>query len=135
MSGFSFGSKSLSALKTCHPDIQRVLNESIKYVNFSVLEGHRSNKRQNELYEQEVSKKKGGKGKHNKTPSEAVDTAPYPIHFENEHLYLARFYLLAGVIMTIAKQLGIKMRGGYDWDSDFDFTDQEFHDLGHHELI
>ena len=40
----------------------------------------------------------------------------------------------AGYVQGVAEQLGIKIRWGGDWDSDFDFKDQTFNDLVHFEL-
>ena len=45
------------------------------------------------------------------------------------------FCLFAGVVLSTASQLGIKIRWGGDWDGDFDLKDQSFIDLPHFELI
>ena len=47
-----FGSRSKRNLVTCHEDLQDLFNEVIKYVDCSVIEGHRSKERQNKLYEE-----------------------------------------------------------------------------------
>ena len=44
-----FGSRSKKNLATCDERIQKVLNEVIKHVDCSVIEGHRSAERQNKL--------------------------------------------------------------------------------------
>ena len=36
--------------------------------------------------------------------------------------------------MSVANRLGLKVRWGGDWDGDFEFKDQNFHDLPHFEL-
>lgn len=36
-----FSKASKERLSTCHPDLQRVMNEAIKITDFTVLEGHR----------------------------------------------------------------------------------------------
>jgi hypothetical protein len=46
-----FSKKSKERLATCNTDIQKVMNEAIKHMDFTVLEGHRSVKRQRELFE------------------------------------------------------------------------------------
>ena len=44
--------------------------------------------------------------------------------------------LLAGFILCIAAQKGIKLRWGGDWDNDFDTRDEgRFRDLPHFELL
>lgn len=47
---FSFGQGSRKQLKTCHPSIRRLLNEAIKYIDFSVLCGGRGCVKQMEYY-------------------------------------------------------------------------------------
>ena len=44
-----FGSKSKERLQSCDPQIQKVLEEAIKHYDFSVLEGHRTEEKQQEL--------------------------------------------------------------------------------------
>ena len=125
-----FGTDSKSRLDTCHPDLQQVCELAIVNYDFTVLEGFRSNARQDDLFRQGKSKLRGGEGKHNSNPSIAVDLAPYPIDWDNAK----RFYLLAGFMFQAASQLGIKLRWGGDWDGDWVHTDQSFHDLPHFEL-
>ena len=43
--------------------------------------------------------------------------------------------MFIGIVNERAKQLGIKLRCGGDWDGDTETTDQKFHDLPHFELI
>lgn len=132
---FSFGRKSQTALDTCDERLRRVAKRAILTMDFSVLEGHRDEQTQNEYYERGVSKLQWPWGKHNKTPSEAMDLAPYPIDWSNRAKAVARFYLLAGVVLAAAREEGVKLRWGGDWDGDWDFFDQNFDDLGHFELL
>ena len=53
-----FGRRSKERLSTCHEDLQDLFNEVIKYVDCSVLEGHRSGERQDKLYEEGKTKVK-----------------------------------------------------------------------------
>ena len=55
-----FGKKSKMVLSTCEKDLQKVFNEVIKHVDCSVIEGHRSEKRQNELFEKGFTKDENG---------------------------------------------------------------------------
>jgi len=127
----SFGTASRQRLDTCHPDLIQVCELVIENYDFTVLEGNRSNARQDELFRQGKSKLKAGESKHNSSPSRAVDIAPYPIDWDDLH----RFYLLAGFMFQGASQLGVKLRWGGDWDGDWIHTDQTFHDLPHFELV
>ncbi len=126
-----FGQRSKEVLATVHPDLVKVCYAVIRHYDFSCLEGHRSNERQDELFRQGKSKLRGGQSKHNQSPSIAIDIAPYPIDWENTK----RFYLLAGMMFQAADELGIKLRWGGDWDGDWEHTDQSFHDLPHFELV
>jgi len=126
-----FGTASRKKLDTCHQELQSVCDLVIETYDFTVLEGMRSNERQEELFRQGKSKLRAGQSKHNQTPSLAVDVAPYPIDWENR----ARFYLLAGMMFQAATDLNIKLRWGGDWDGDWVHTDQTFHDLPHFELV
>jgi peptidoglycan LD-endopeptidase CwlK len=125
-----FGKASLAKLDTCHPDLQRIFNEVIKTYDCSILEGHRSNERQKELYHQGKSKIKSG-GKHNSLPSAAADVAPYPIDWNDKN----RFCHFAGRVQGIALMLDIKIRWGGDWNGDNNLKNQTFFDLPHFELI
>lgn len=125
-----FSKRSAAQLATCHPDLQWVLEEAIRHIDFTVLEGHRDKDAQNAAVADGKSKVRWPNGKHNSKPSLAVDIAPYPIDWKNWR----RFDYLAGYIMGIASQMGITLRWGGDWDSDHDFADQTFHDLPHFEL-
>ena len=127
----SFGDRSRAKLDTCHKDLQELCELVIETYDFTVLEGHRSNERQEELFRQGKSKLRAGKSKHNRSPSIAVDIAPYPIDWDNA----SRFYLLAGFMFQAAHDLGVTLRWGGDWDRDWDHADQSFMDLPHFEIV
>lgn len=131
---YKFGPTSKAKLSTCHQDIQKILNEAIKVIDFSVIEGHRDQSTQDRYFRSGASKLQWPNSKHNTSPSRAADVAPYPIVWEGEKAK-ARFYYLQGVIKGIAESLGISIRFGGDWDGDGDITDQSFNDLPHIELL
>ena len=88
--------------------------------------GKRTPERQLELFNAKKSKTLDSKH----LTGRAVDVAPYPIDWDDTD----RFYHFAGYVFGIAESMGIHLRWGGDWDSDFTFTDQSFHDLPHFEL-
>ena len=45
-----FGNASKQRLATCHPDLQKIMNEAIKYIDFSVVEGYRTAAEQEKYY-------------------------------------------------------------------------------------
>ncbi len=126
-----FGRRSKKQLSTCDKKLQDVFNEVIKHVDCSVLEGHRGEVRQNELYEEGKTKVYFPNGRHNANPSRAVDVVPYPIDWDDRE----RFHLFAGFVLGIAKSIGITLRWGGDWDRDWTVMDNKFDDFPHFELI
>ena len=126
-----FGKKSKERLSTCEKDLQLLFGEVIKYVDCSILEGHRGKDRQNALYEEGKTKVKYPRGRHNASPSRAVDCVPYPIDWKDRE----RMTLFAGFVLGIANQMGINIRWGGDWDQDFEVQDNMFDDFPHFELI
>ena len=147
--GFELGSNSLKKLRTCHADLQKIFKLAIKrtMVDFGISEGHRSLERQKELFDQGKSKIDGisRKGKHNYTPSLAVDIFAYhPDRKTRAKLAYDKMHLayLGGIIQSCAEELfdkgeiTHKIRWGANWDSDgvIDY-DQSFDDYPHFELI
>lgn len=130
----TFGPASRAQLSTCDERLQRVLNEAIKYVDFSVVEGHRGQAAQDAAYAKGLSKLKWPHGNHNADPSRAADIAPFPIDWRDKTTSIARFAFVSGVVQVCAKQLGIKVRFGWDWNRDLDPRDETFLDWPHVEL-
>jgi len=112
----SFGRKSREALDTCDCRLVKVAETAIGLMDFSILEGHRDEQTQNRYFDEGESKLRWPDGNHNKLPSLAFDIAPYPLDWSARTKAIARFYLLAGVILAVAFMLGIKLRWGGDWN-------------------
>ena len=123
---YKFGKKSKERLRGVHPKLVNVLNELIKIMDVTIIEGLRSEERQKELLEQGKTKTKFSK--HIK--GKAVDLAPYPIDWEDRE----RFHYMGGMIRGIGKQLNTDIRWGGDWDSDVEIKDNSFDDLVHVEI-
>lgn len=135
---YTFGKRSLKAYKTIHPDLQKILDEAIKLYDFSIISGKRTAKEQNELFKLRRSKLDGYKKKSKHQSGKAVDIMPYKKGtnaFSSRLTDTFRFYYMMGIIKTVAERLDIKIRLGMDWDSDDIYSDQNFHDLPHFELI
>jgi len=109
----------------------RLFENVVRDFDCSVLEGHRSEARQRELYAAGKSKVSWPHSKHNKNPSMAGDVAPYPIDWEDE----GRFYYFAGFVLARAASMGISIRWGGDWNRNRHMDDQDFNDLVHFELF
>ena len=122
---YRLSTKSLQRLQGVHPKLQSVVKLAITKTkqDFSVLEGVRTPERQRELYEQGRSKpgqvvtwtlnsnhfvnKVTGFG-------HAVDLIPYPVDWDD----LKKFDEISRAMFEAAKELGVKIRWGADWDMD-----------------
>jgi len=123
---YRFGKRSKARLKGVKPELVNVLNELVKIMDVTIIEGLRTEERQKELVASGASKTKYSKHLEGK----AVDLAPYPIDWEDRD----RFHYMGGMIRGIAKQLNVNVRWGGDWDSDGETKDNGFDDLVHVEL-
>ena len=122
-----FGKRSKERLKGVDIKLQHILRRLVKIMDVTIIEGLRSQERQNELVAKGASKTKYLKHIEGK----AVDVAPYPIDWEDRE----RFHYMGGMLRGIAHELNIKIRWGGDWDSDGEIADNSFDDLVHVELI
>jgi peptidoglycan L-alanyl-D-glutamate endopeptidase CwlK len=125
-----FGTKSKMQLHTCDERLQKLFNKVVKDFDCTVIEGHRGKERQNAAYDRGNSKIRYPRGKHNKTPSIAVDVIPYPIDWKDRD----RMHYFAGYVLGIAKTMGLNIRWGGDWDQDTKTKDNKFDDLVHFEI-
>lgn len=126
-----FGKNSKERLATCDEKLQDVFNEVIKYVDCSVLEGHRDERKQDKYFEEGKTKVRYPMGRHNSKPSRAVDVVPYPVDWKDRE----RFHLFAGFVLGMARRMGISLRWGGDWNMNFEVDDNKFDDFPHFELI
>ena len=105
----------MERLATCDVRLQKVFNEVIKYYDCTVTCGYRGEEDQNKAFDEGRSNAKFPKGKHNNSPSTAVDIYPYPVDFKN----FDRLSHFAGFVLGIANSMGIKLRWGRDWHQEF----------------
>ena len=125
-----FSTRSKSRLHTCDERLVDLFNEVVKKFDCTIIEGHRGKKAQDEAVNKGNSKVKFPNGKHNQSPSVAVDVAPYPIDWSDRD----RFHYFSGYVLGIASQMGLKIRWGGDWDMDTKTKDNKFDDLVHFEI-
>ena len=115
----NFSRISRERLATCHPDLQRLMNEAVKdsAVDFTIVCGRRGKEDQEKAFREGKSKLHYPKSRHNSNPSEAVDVAPYvngKLNWNPDY-----FRPLALHIKETAQRLGIAIRWGGDWDRGF----------------
>lgn len=135
-----FSKKSIKLLNECHNDIKLVCEQSILLMDFAIIEGFRSVKRQQELYAQGRTVKGkiitncdgiNNSSPHNYYPSIAIDIVPYPIDWNN----ITRFKNLAGIIKVVWAELKEegKLSNKYDlvWGGDW----KNLKDYPHYELV
>lgn len=135
---YKFGTTSKQRLATCHEDLQKVFGAAIALspIDFGIAEGHRSLERQKQLFDEGKSRIDGisKKGKHNYSPSLAVDVYAFvngKASWDSKELCV-----ITGVVLAVAANYGIKLRWGGNWDMDGQIiSDQNFIDLPHFELI
>ena len=122
----------MKQLNTCHHDLQRVFRRVVEFWDCAVIEGKRSEAQQKFNVASGASKTLDSKHVYPlDKPSLAVDVAPYPIKWMDK----PRFYAFAGFVIGTAREMGVNLRWGGDWDSDREFHDQDLYDLPHFELV
>lgn len=152
----SYSTKSSYRLSTASLALQKLFNAVIPHYDNSILYGFRPQNEQEELFAQGRTKVHFPDSKHNKSPSEAVDSAPYiparggipwpqtpnffkelsPTHKNQLNQYIkdmCQFYHYAGYVQCEARHQNLSIRWGGDWDRDHCFSDQTFDDLVHFE--
>jgi len=158
----SYGDKSRKLLDTSTEGIQRVFEQVVRGFDNVIMCGVRTLEKQKANVASGASKTLNSKhiprkpdGSYDpKGKSRAVDAAPYPIQWPDVKAFNAildklsdderkelkeyiktvgRFYAFHGYVKATADAMGVPVRGGSDWDGDWDFTDQTFDDLVHFE--
>lgn len=128
-----WGSRSQEVYDTLSPDLQRIMDRVLHEVaDISLTTGHRTEEEQDALYPK-FTRVKWPNSKHNTMPSVAVDFQPHPYPDNEPKLWGALGYI-AGRAIAIAKEEGVCLRWGGDWNRDGDLTDQSFDDLFHLEI-
>jgi len=121
-----FGKKSQERLRGVNSELVNVLFELVKIMDVTIIEGVRSQERQDRLVAEGKSKTKFSKH----ITGRAVDLAPYPIDWEDRD----RFHYMGGMLRGIAHQMGVKVIWGGDWNGNGETKDNNFDDLVHIEL-
>jgi peptidoglycan L-alanyl-D-glutamate endopeptidase CwlK len=156
--GFTIGKSSSAQLDTVEENMSKVVRRAIDYtpIDFIVLEGLRTLKRQYELYAKgrtvdelrkagvpsTVLAQPGQKkvtwtlhSKHfapvGKVKGRAVDLGVYPY---DPNAPISEYIKIKDAMFRASKELGIPIRWGGDWDQDGK-TEHGENDFGHFELV
>ena len=132
--------KSLDRLMTCHPDLVALVKWLSERWDLVVIEGHRSEARQAQLFAEGRTKVRKG-GKHNHRPSKAVDIAPLTDDGRIDWEATEEFEELGKAAYQWARANGVRLRWGGDWSGGWwgkgcegRRPAQRFDDLVHFEL-
>lgn len=154
------GKGSKKVYDTLHPDLQMILSWGLKYcaVDMTLYEGHRPVEKQFEYYKKgrefvngrwKVVNKKATitnvdghhiKGKHNYSPSHAVDFCVYvpdkdKLKWDSIHLtYIAASLVMVAEFLYLEGLISHKLRWGGNWDKDGDLADNKLVDRPHVEI-
>lgn len=127
MSGFKLGARSLERLQGVHPDLVKVVKRALELTeyDFSVIEGVRSIETQRAYVEKGVSKTMNSRH----LTGHAVDLYPVgrPTPWD-------RCHNVAAAMLAAAKELGIHVRWGGDFNENGRSDDESFYDGPHFEL-
>lgn len=128
MSKFKLSAASEEKLVGVHADLVNVVRCAIELssVDFKVIEGIRTQARQRELFAQKATKTMNSRH----LTGHAVDLLPLPVDWKNKE----PFAVVAGAMFQAAKQLGVKIRWGGDWNENGRSDDERFYDGPHFEL-
>lgn len=154
MSKYILSKRSLTALEGVDPRLVDVVKRAIQITkqDFLVTEGLRTRERMMEIYGQgrtvaqlavkgipaKYAKPKASKVTWLNDPynslhgrGRAVDLAPYPVDYNT----LSKFDKIADAMFASAKELGVKIRWGADWDGDGKIREAGEYDATHFELV
>ena len=131
---FYFGTQSNEHLGQVIRPLKRLANEAmgLQIMDFAVTYSTRDPAEHEILMAEGLSKTSDSK--HLYAPSHAIHLDPFPIRYEGEKA-IARYYMLAGIVLATAERMKIPIRWGGDWDSDGEILDQDFDDLAHYEYV
>lgn len=140
MADFVYGNKSASRIATCFVQLQDVAMRAIKMtpIDYTIIRGWSGEEIQNALFESGASEKRWPDSQHNHEQggapcSLAIDFAPWingAIPWKDTHA----FAVVAGVWFVAAKECGVTLRWGGDWNMNGLTTDQKLMDWGHVEM-
>ncbi len=137
---YAFGPASAAKLATCDDRLQRVARRALSYgiMDFAITEGLRTLEKQQEEFRNGRSQIDGVHklSMHQHQPSKAIDVLPWPAEVNGVNVWKdpQRFSVLAGLLLAAAKEEGVALRWGGDWDGDGNNADSSLHDLPHFEL-
>jgi peptidoglycan L-alanyl-D-glutamate endopeptidase CwlK len=138
---YILSARSFKNLEGVHPKLVAVVGQAIQITeqDFMVIEGVRTQARQDELWAQGRTKPGpvvtwvkdvSSHGIHEDGFGHAVDLCPYPVDWND----LSKFDAISKAMFAAASELGVKLRWGADWDQDGKPRERGESDSPHFEL-
>ena len=134
---YNFSIRSRKNLEGVHPDLVSVVTRALELteIDFTVVEGLRSMDKQLEYVRRGASKTlRSYHLKQTDGYGHAVDLYPYYDGSVQVNAPHAKFAAIAKAMRQVAKELGVRITWGADWDSDGITTDHSFVDSPHFQL-
>ena len=139
---YSLSKRSLDNLEGVHPSLVEVVKRAIELTSqdFIVIEGVRTQARQDELWAQgrtkpgpvvTWTKDASSHGIGSDGFGHAVDVCPYPVDWND----LSKFDAIALAMFSAASEIGVRLRWGADWDMDGKPRERGESDSPHFELV
>ena len=131
--------RSKKNLAKAHPLLQKLFNAVAaetaamngKKPGIIVLDATRGKAAQELAFAQGRTKVHFGDSAHNYVPAIALDVCPAPIDWKDT----SKFIILGKrFVLPIAKEFGIPIRWGADWNMNSNLKDESFVDMPHYEL-
>lgn len=138
---YSFSQKSIDLLKGVHPKLATIIFDvmDMQVMDFSIKEGVRTIERQRDLVARRVSWTM--QSKHliqSDGYGHAVDLYPSPIDMnavnKGNAQEIVRFGVLAGLVLSAARERGIIVTWGGDWNRDGMTLDHRSFDAPHFQI-
>jgi peptidoglycan L-alanyl-D-glutamate endopeptidase CwlK len=138
---YTLSNRSLNNLTGVHPALVKVVKRAIEITeqDFVVIEGLRTQARQDELWAQgrtkpgpivTWTKDASSHGIQEDGLGYAVDIAPYPVDWND----LKKFDAIAKAMFTAAEEFGVRLRWGADWNMNGTPRERGESDSPHFEL-
>lgn len=131
-----FGERSKGNLANVHPLLVKVMTRALELSkrDFTVICGHRDKAGQEAAQRAGTTKVAFPNSAHNQLPSCAVDVIPYPFTNWEDPEMLKGWKAIADAVFVAAKEYGVLVRWGGDFNRDGDKTKKDAWDKPHFEL-
>lgn len=131
-----FGDRSKGNLAKVHPLLIKVATIALEKgeQDFTVICGYRDKAGQDEAIRNKTTTVSFPNSAHNQLPSCAIDVIPYPFTSWDDPAMLRGWKKISDAMFAAAKEVGIELRWGGDFNRDGNKTTSDAWDKPHFEL-